>query len=112
MEIQALTRYAHMSPKKVREVARVIQGRPAVEAVQFLDLIPRKSGRLLGKTLRSALANAESSLNLPPHELIVKSAIVESGPVLKRHKAGARGTAMPRRKRMSHLRIILTKVAE
>jgi len=35
MEVQALTRYARMSPKKVREVARTIQGRKAVEAVEI-----------------------------------------------------------------------------
>jgi small subunit ribosomal protein S3 len=40
--------------------------------------------------------------------LIVKSAIVDQGPVLKRFKAGARGTAMPRRKKMSHITIVLT----
>ena len=108
MEVQALMRYAHMSPKKVREVARTIQGRPAPEAVEYLALIPRKSARLLAKTLRSAIANAENNANLSADSLIVKSAIVENGPVLKRFKAGARGTAMPRRKKMSHLRIVLS----
>ena len=39
MEIQALTRYARMSPKKMREVARTIQGRKAPEAVDLLTLI-------------------------------------------------------------------------
>jgi large subunit ribosomal protein L22 len=34
--------------------------------------------------------------------------VIENGPVLKRFKAGARGTAMPRRKKMSHIRIILS----
>ncbi len=101
-------RYAHMSPKKVREVARTIQGRPAPEAVEYLALIPRKSARLLAKTLKSAIANAENNANLSADDLIVKSAIVENGPVLKRFKAGAKGTAMPRRKKMSHLRIVLS----
>ena len=41
MEVQALTRYARMSPKKVREVARTIQGRKAAEAVDYLMLVPR-----------------------------------------------------------------------
>ena len=88
MEVQALTRYARMSPKKVREVARTIQGRKASEAVDYLMLVPRKSAKLIAKTL--------------------KSAIIENGPVLKRFKAGARGTAMPRRKKMSHIRIVLS----
>jgi large subunit ribosomal protein L22 len=49
MEIQALTRNAHMSPKKVREVARLIQGRSVTEALDYIALIPRKSARLLAK---------------------------------------------------------------
>jgi large subunit ribosomal protein L22 len=108
MEVQALTRYARMSPKKVREVARTIQGRKAPDAVDLLTLIPRKSARLIVKTLKSAIANAENNNNLSADSLVVKSAIVENGPVLKRFKAGARGTAMPRRKKMSHIRIVLS----
>lgn len=108
MEVQALTRYARMSPKKVREVVRTIQGRKANDAVDLLTLIPLKSARLIVKTLKSAIANAENNNNLSADSLIVKSALVENGPVLKRFKAGARGTAMPRRKKMSHIRIVLS----
>src|SRR2546430_4185129 len=49
------------SPKKVREVARLIQGRTVNEAIDFLTLVPRKSARLLVKTLKSAVANAENN---------------------------------------------------
>jgi large subunit ribosomal protein L22 len=108
MEVFALTRNARMSPKKVREVARTIQGRTANDAVEYLTLIPRKSARLIVKTLKSAIANAENNNNLAADSLTVKSAIVENGPVLKRFKAGAKGTAMPRRKKMSHIRIVLS----
>jgi large subunit ribosomal protein L22 len=108
MEVQALTHYARMSPKKMREVVRTIQGRKAAEAVDYLTLIPRKSARLIVKTLKSAIANAENNNNLSADALTVKSAVIENGPVLKRFKAGARGTAMPRRKKMSHIRIVLS----
>ncbi|MCC6414976.1 MAG: 50S ribosomal protein L22 [Opitutaceae bacterium] len=108
MEVQSLTRNAHMSPKKMREVARTIQGRKAPEAVEYLALIPRKSAQLIGKTLKSAIANAENNNNLSADSLTVKSAVIENGPVLKRFKAGARGTAKPRRKPMAHIRIVLT----
>jgi large subunit ribosomal protein L22 len=97
-----------MSPKKVREVVRTIQGRKAPEAVQYLALLPRKSARLIAQTLRSAIANAENNNNLSVDNLVVKSAIVENGPVLKRFKAGAKGTAKPRTKKMSHIRIVLS----
>ena len=112
MEVQALTRNAHMSPKKVREVARTIQGRKAPEAESYLALIPRKSARLLAKTLRSAIANAENNANLSADALVVKRAVVEAGAVLRRFKAGPRGTAMPRRKKMSHIRIVLSDGAQ
>ena len=111
MEVQALTRYARMSPKKVREVAREIQGRPVSEALELVTLIPRKSARLIAKTLKSAIANAENNNNLSSDNLIVLRAVIENGPVLKRFKAGAKGTAMPRRKKMSHIRIVLTEAA-
>lgn len=108
MEVQALTRNARMSPKKVREVARVIQGRKAADAVDYLTLIPRKSARLIAKTLKSAIANAENNNNLSADALTIKKAVIENGPVLKRFKAAARGSAAPRRKKMSHIRIVLT----
>jgi len=114
MEVQALTRNAHMSPKKVREVARQIQGRKVPAAVDLLTLIPRKSARLLLKTLKSAIANAENDpkVNLTADQLLVHRALVENGPVLRRYKAGPRGSAMPRRKKLSHVRIVLTEAAK
>jgi large subunit ribosomal protein L22 len=112
MEVQALTRYARMSPKKVREITRVIQGRPASEALELVRFIPRKSARLVAKTLKSAVANAENNNELSVENLIVKMAVVEQGPVLKRFKAAARGSAAPRRKKMSHIRIVLSDEAK
>ncbi|MBK8479015.1 MAG: 50S ribosomal protein L22 [Opitutaceae bacterium] len=111
MEVQALTRFARMSPKKMREVARELQGLSAPDALAMATLIPRKSARLIAKTIKSAIANAENNNNLSADNLIVSSAVIETGPVLKRFKAGARGTAMPRRKKMSHIRIVLSEVA-
>ncbi len=111
MEVQAITRHARMSPKKVREVTRVIQGRPASEALELVRFIPRKSARLVAKTLKSAVANAENNNELSVETLVVKRAIVENGPVLKRFKAAARGSAAPRKKRMSHIRIVLSDEA-
>src|SRR5271154_6111993 len=102
MEVIALTRNARMSPKKVREVARTIQGRTANDAVEYLTLIPRKSARLIVKTLKSAIANAENNNNLASDTLTVKSAVVENGPVLKRFKAGAHGTPERRPKKIAH----------
>jgi len=112
MEVQALTRYAHMSPKKVREITRVIQGRSATDALELVRFIPRKSARLVAKTLKSAVANAENNNELSVTDLVVKMAVVEQGPALRRFKAAARGSAAPRRKKMSHIRIVLSDEAK
>ena len=108
MEVQALTKYVRVSPKKAREVIREIQGRRAAEAAQLLKFIPRKSARLVAKTLHSAIANAENNNNLSGDDLIIKKAVIEEGPSLKRFRAGARGSDKPFVKRTSHIRIILS----
>jgi large subunit ribosomal protein L22 len=48
-----------MSAQKMREVVRQIQGLPAEQAAAVLAVVPRKSARLVLKTLKSAMANAE-----------------------------------------------------
>ena len=108
MEVKAYTKYARMSPLKVRKVARAIQGRNAGEALEMLSLIPRKSARLIGKTLKSAIANAENNNNLTSDALRIKSTIIEEGPAFKRFRPAARGSAHPYKKRTSHIRIVLT----
>lgn len=108
MEVNALTRFARMSPKKVREVARTIQGLPASEAAERLKFVPRKSARLLAKTLQSAIANAENNHHLASDDLIVHRALVDEGPSFRRFRPAARGSAHPYKKRTSHIRIVLT----
>ena len=112
MEVLALTKYTRMSGKKVREVARQIQGRSATEAADLLRFIPRKSARLLAKTLASAIANAENNFNLSADDMVIKSALVEDGPSFRRFRPVARGSAHPYKKRTSHIRIILSDEIE
>ena len=108
MEVKAYSKYARISPKKAREVSRVLPGRKAGEAASLLKYIPRKAAKLLGKTLQSAMANAENNNNLNADDLYISEAIVEDGPALKRFRPCARGSAHPYKKRMSHLRITLS----
>ncbi|UDQ97539.1 50S ribosomal protein L22 [Lentisphaerota bacterium WC36G] len=109
MEVQAITKYVRISPEKARHVARLIHGKPVNEALAICDLSPRKAASLLGKTLRSAVANAENNFDLDKDNLTVKSAEVGPGPTMKRFIAKARGSAGRIRKRTSNFRIILTE---
>ncbi|MGB9602112.1 MAG: 50S ribosomal protein L22 [Verrucomicrobiia bacterium] len=108
MEVKAITKRNRMSAQKVREVTRQIQGLPARQAVAVLQYVPRKSARLVLKTLNSAIANAENNHKLNPDTLIVKEAVALTGPSLKRWIPKARGSAGPILKRSCHIRIILS----
>ena len=108
MEIRSTYRYARVSAFKAREVTREIQGLPVSAALDLLTFTPKKAAFLIGKTLKSAIANAENNANLKPDGLVVKEAIVGEGPTLKRIMARARGSASRIQKRTSHIRIVLS----
>jgi len=108
MEVRSIYKYARISPFKVREVTREIQGLPVSAALDLLAFTPRKAAFLINKTLKSAIANAENNANLKPDALVVKEAIVGEGPTFKRIMARARGSASRILKRTSHIRIVLT----
>ena len=107
-EVQAFIKYVRMSPKKLRDVADHIQGKRVSTALDLLKFIPRKSARLILKALQSAVANAENNHDLSSEHLVVRRALIEEGPALRRYRPAARGMAHPFRKRTSHIRIILT----
>jgi len=108
MEVRSIYKYARISPFKVREVTREIQGLPVSAALDLLAFTPKKAAFLIGKTLKSAIANAENNANLKPDGLVVKEAIVGEGPTLKRIMPRARGSASRVLKRTSHIRIVLS----
>jgi large subunit ribosomal protein L22 len=112
MEVKSTYKYARISPKKARDVARAIQGMPVSDALDVLAYTPRKAAQLVGKTLKSAVANAENNHELVADELTIKEATVGDGPTFKRFKPRARGSASAIRKRTSHLYIVLTDEEE
>jgi large subunit ribosomal protein L22 len=109
MEIRSIYRGARLSAFKCREVTREIQGLSVSNALDLLAHTSRKAARLVEKTLKSAIANAENNNNLRAEKLVVKEAVVGEGPTMKRFQPKARGSAGPIRKRSSHIRIILVE---
>src|ERR1700704_1698432 len=108
MEVRSILRYARISPFKVREVTREIQGLPVSAALDLLAFTPKKAAFLISKTLKSAVANAENNANLRVDGLVVKEAVVGEGPTMKRMMARARGSGSRILKRTSHIRIVLS----
>ena len=112
MEVKSLYKYARVSPLKARDVAREIQGLPVSAALDILNFTPRKAAFLIGKTLKSAIANAENNHELDIESLVVKEATATDGPSFRRFKARARGSGAPIKRRTSHLQIILSDEIE
>ncbi len=108
MEVRSIYKYARISPFKVREVTREIQGLPVSAALDVLAFTPKKAAFLINKTLKSAIANAENNANLKADGLVVKEAVVGEGPTFKRMMTRARGSGSQVLKRTSHIRIVLT----
>src|SRR5439155_7453961 len=101
MDVIAKTRFVRMSPAKMGQVARLIRGKTASQALDVLRFIPRKAARLIEKTLKSAIANATNNNKLSADTLRVKEAVANEGPRMKRWQPKARGSAGPILKRQS-----------
>ena len=107
METRASTRFVRISPQKARLVVDMIRGRKVEEALTVLDFTPKKAARIVAKTLRSAVANAEDTKNMDVDELIVTRCWVDEGPTLKRMLPRAQGRATRINKRSSHITVIV-----
>lgn len=107
MEVKAISRNLRISVRKARPLARRVQGLPLADALAVADFSPLKAARFLACTLRSAAANARNN-NLDIETLKVKTAVFDEGTRMKRYWCGARGSAKPIQKKLSHLTVVLT----
>ncbi len=107
MEYQAVAKYIHMSPRKIRLVADTIRGKNGVKAATMLATYPKRAAKPLIDVLTSALANAKVK-QANTDELKIAFIDVTGGPALKRWHAVSKGSAHAFKKRMTHIRIVLT----
>ena len=104
---KSITKYVRVPPRKARLAADLIRGLGVEAAALQLMTSSLKAGRLLEKTLHSAVANAETQLNLRRENLIVQEVRVDAGPVLKRAKSKSKGGRVPVMKRTSHFTVVV-----
>ncbi len=112
MESRAVLRHARISPQKTRLVVDLVRGKGVEEALAVLDFLPKKAARLVAKTLRSAVANAETNQNVDVDDLYVKRIFVDGGPTVGRYRPRAQGRATPIRKRSSHVTVVVDRRGE
>src|SRR3990167_3916565 len=106
---KAITRFVRISPRKARYAAALIRGLNVEKASLQLMYSKLRGGRLLKKTLDSAVANAETQLDARRSELKVQEVRVDAGPILRRAKPRSRGSSVPVNKMTSHFTIIVAK---
>ncbi len=106
MGYRAVLRYLRISPRKLRLVADLVRGKDLDMARDILRLVPKKGAKMVLKALDSAMANAQDH-EADIDRLYVSRIYVDEGPTYKRWRAAAYGRASMRRKRTSHLTVIL-----
>ena len=107
MEYQATSKYIRSSTRKVRLVADGIRSLTPAQALVVLGGMRKLAAEPLSRVIQSALANAKQK-QVDSKSLKFKTIEVMGGPVMKRWHAVSRGMAHAYKKRMTHVRIVLT----
>jgi len=110
MEITAKLSYTRTAPRKVRLVADLVRGRRAKDAQTVLSFTPNKSAGTILKLLNQAINSAKNNFKIDENNLYISKIIVDGGPMLKRSRPRARGSAYEIQKKTSHITITLEEI--
>jgi large subunit ribosomal protein L22 len=108
-EFKATQKFLLMSPRKIRLVVALIKKMKPAEAVEKLPFVQKRAGAEVSKVIKNAMAAAKIQ-GISETDLVFKEIQINEGPRLKRGRAASRGMWHPFKKRMSHIRVILTTV--
>jgi large subunit ribosomal protein L22 len=106
-DIRAKLSYFSVSAQKVRLVLDLVRGKDAVEALEMLRFVQKRSAEPVRKLLASAVANAEENFGLNREDLYVAKIYADEAPTRKWRRFGARGRFKPLLRRSSHVTVIL-----
>ncbi len=109
MEARDKYRYAHASAQKVRLVVNQIRGLKVDRAMDLLAFSNKKAAKMVGKTLKSAVANAENNNGWDRDELKVTTAFVDESFRMRRMQARAKGRGTRILKRACHITVAVGK---
>lgn len=107
MEITTIQKYLHTSPRKLRLVSDMVRKMEPNKALAVLGLTPKDAAKDLEKALSAVLANAKQQ-GLDTSKLVFKKLEINESMKMRRFRAGTRGRVRPYKKRMSHIKIVLT----
>lgn len=108
-EAKAVAKTIRITARKARLVVDAIRGKNVNEAFSILYNTNKKSSIIVGKVLKSAVANAENNHGLDASKLYVKTTFVDEGATLKRFRPRAKGSASEILKRTSHITVVVAE---
>ena len=107
MEIIATQKFLLISPRKIRPIAYLIKKMKPQEAIDNLPFTGKSGALPMIKVIKSALASANQK-GISREDLIFKEIQINEGPRLKRGRPVSRGQWHAIKRRMSHIRVVLT----
>jgi large subunit ribosomal protein L22 len=115
MEAMAKARFIRVTPQKARRVVDLIRGKQATEAIAVLKFAPQAAAEPVLKVVQSAIANARviadrDNVAFDENTLVIKTALVDEGPTLKRFRPRAQGRASQILKRSSHITVVVAPI--
>ncbi|MDQ3462735.1 MAG: 50S ribosomal protein L22 [Actinomycetota bacterium] len=108
----ARVRFVRMSATKARAVLDLIRGAEVAAAAETLRFCERDAALVIGKLLRSAIANAEHNDDQIVEDLFVSACYADEGRTIRRFRPRARGRATRIRKRTCHITIEISRLSE
>jgi large subunit ribosomal protein L22 len=105
-------RFVRTAPRKLRRVADAIRGKSVREALVLLKFAEVYAAEPIEKLVRSAVANAGNNHDMNADDLYISRITVDGGPggrFTKRLDPRAQGRAAFKRKRLSHVTVIVTE---
>lgn len=107
METTAQQNFIHTGSRKLRLVADMVRKLSPLKALQVLEFTPKYAAEDLSNAIKTALANAKQK-GLSADSLIFKSLEINESLKMRRFRAGTRGRVKPFKRRMAHIKIVLS----
>lgn len=107
MEAQTIQKYIHTTPRKLRLVADMIRKLSPAKAMEALRFTNKAAAKDLMSAIKVVLANAKQA-GLKEEKTVFNKIEINEGSRMKRFRAGAKGRARPFKRRMSHIKIVVS----
>lgn len=107
METTIIQKFIHTSPRKLRLVADMVRKMQPARALETLQFTPKYAAKDLSLAIKAALSSAKQG-GLNEGAVFFKALEVNGGPVMKRFTPASKGRALPFKRRMSHIKIVLS----